>query len=313
MSISVVIPAYNTAEHIGRAIDSVLGQSVAANEIIVVDDGSTDGTAKVVAGFGDKVKYIRQDNAGVSVARNTGIAAATGDWIAFLDSDDEWASEKLQAQSEHLRRNSDLKWTYSNFYQKQPGSVELTEVHRSASLKNLLAGREFFDDYLAAYANHGHAWTCTLMIRRDVFEKTGMFEPGMKRGQDNDLWFRIAYQFPKIGYLPEPLAVYHLDTPESSTKINDEVDFMVNLIDRQLKISAQFGRQDAFKPCVRHMLSVWIRQLLGQKRRDDVKILLNKFGEYISRRFQREICFRLTCPPVTGWIADLILQVKKIL
>ncbi|HOM77565.1 MAG TPA: glycosyltransferase family A protein, partial [Anaerohalosphaeraceae bacterium] len=89
-SISVVIPAYNCQAYIRRAIDSVLGQSRPADEIIVVDDGSTDGTAEAVRTYGAKVILIQQENAGVSAARNAGIRAASGDWIAFLDADDEW-------------------------------------------------------------------------------------------------------------------------------------------------------------------------------------------------------------------------------
>ena len=83
MTVSVVIPAYNAGKYIARAIDSVLAQTRQPDEIIVVDDGSTDDTAQIVAGFGSKVQLIRQDNAGAGVACNTGIEAATGEWIAF--------------------------------------------------------------------------------------------------------------------------------------------------------------------------------------------------------------------------------------
>ena len=312
ITVSAVVPAYNAVKHIGRAIDSILKQSRPADEIIVVDDGSTDGTGEIVKGYGDKVRYIYQENAGVSVARNTGIEAASGDWIAFLDCDDEWDGDKLKLQTEHLARNEELKWTYSNFYLDRPDSTDLEEAHRSTALNKLLFGREYFADYLKAYVAHGFAWTCTLMIRRDVFKQTGMFEPGMKRAQDNDLWFRIAYQYPKVGYLTEPLAIYHTDTPGSSTKINDEVEFMTGLVNRQLELSAEHGRREAFESCATHMLGVWVRQLFMEKRFGDVKILLNSFGEYLSQRFKREIHFRLMWPPVTNRIADLLMRLKKL-
>ncbi len=115
MRISVVIPAYNAGRYIGRAIDSVLAQTRPAEEIIVVDDGSTDNTAEIAGAYGDRIRFIRQENAGASVARNTGIAAATGNWIAFLDADDEWLPEKLRLQTEHLERNPDLTWTTANY------------------------------------------------------------------------------------------------------------------------------------------------------------------------------------------------------
>jgi len=312
LTVSAVVPAYNAERHIARAIDSILKQSLPADEIIVVDDGSTDGTAEVVKAYGDKVRDIFQENSGVSVARNAGIEAANGNWIAFLDGDDEWCGEKLKLQTEHLLKNSELKWTYSNFYLDRPGSKKLQEAHGSKALERLLGGREYFQDYLKAYVTHGYAWTCTLMINREVFKKTGMFEPGMKRAQDNDLWYRIAYQYPMVGYLAQPLAVYHMDTPDSSTKINDEADFMTGLIDRHLELSAEYGRKEAFEPCVTHMLGVWVRQLFEEKRFGDVKLLLDRFGKFLSERFKREIRFRLMCPAVTNRIADIVIRLKKL-
>jgi glycosyltransferase involved in cell wall biosynthesis len=101
-NISVVIPTYNRNFCIGRAIASVLRQTCAATELIVVDDGSTDNTRDLIASYGSAVKYLFQPNAGVSAARNTGVRAARSDWIAFLDSDDEWLADKLRVQCTDL-------------------------------------------------------------------------------------------------------------------------------------------------------------------------------------------------------------------
>ena len=108
--ISVVIPAFNVGKFIARTLDSVLAQTRAADEIIVVDDGSTDNTAEVVRSYGTKVNFIQQDNAGASTARNTGIKAAQSEWVAFLDGDDEWLPEKLEVQLSLPERNPEWAW-----------------------------------------------------------------------------------------------------------------------------------------------------------------------------------------------------------
>ena len=103
-AISVIIPTYNRANSVGKAIQSVLDQTFKDLEIIVVDDGSTDDSAPVLAAFGDRIRLIQQANRGVSGARNTGVRAATGKWIAFLDSDDQWHSSKLEKQLDALQK-----------------------------------------------------------------------------------------------------------------------------------------------------------------------------------------------------------------
>ena len=311
MRISVVIPAYNAERTVGRAIDSVLAQTRAADEVIVVDDGSTDGTADVVRRYGEKVTLICQENAGVSVARNRGIEASTGEWIAFLDGDDEWRVEKLQLQTGHLSRNPEIKWTYSNFY-KQDGSAPQTKAHVSSRLTALLDCTEVFDDYLTIYANHGYAWTGTLIVHRDVFATVGMFEPGMKRAQDTDLWFRIAYQFPQVGYIAEPLAIYHQDTPGSSIKVNDRADFAIALIDRHMELSSRHGRQDAFRWCAIVKLQMQLRHYLKKRGgRQQARILLCYYKALLSGRFRREMAFRICLPWLGPMAADMYLAFKR--
>ena len=306
-SVSAVIPAYNGRRYVGRAIESVLKQTCPAAEVIVVDDGSTDGTAAAVRAFGDAVRLIEQPNGGVSVARNTGIAAATGDWIAFLDADDEWLPDKLRRQSQFFERYPHLKWGYANF--SDTSKAGQRSVH--PSLPSERQPTYGFDDYFDGYCRGVYAWTGTVMVHRSVFETVGGFEPGMKRAQDNDLWFRIAYQFPQVGYVPQSLAVYHLDTPDSSTKINDSADFMIALIERHRELSQQFNRADAFRPCIGLMLQVWIRQRVAQNRTDDARVLLERFCEDLSPRFRREIALRLRMPrPVQG-VMDMYMAFKR--
>ena len=104
-TVAVVIPVYNRAEGVRNAVDSVLAQTRAPQEVIVVDDGSTDDTFQVLSSYGQKIKALRQRNQGVSAARNRGVAAAQSEWIAFLDADDIWHKDKLEKQIAFIREN----------------------------------------------------------------------------------------------------------------------------------------------------------------------------------------------------------------
>jgi glycosyltransferase involved in cell wall biosynthesis len=304
MKISVVIAAYNASATLGRAIQSVLAQTRPADEIIVVDDGSTDSTADTARQFGSRVRVISQSNGGTSVARNTGIQNASGDWIAFLDADDEWLPEKLHTQEDFLDAQSEVAWGYGNFIPTSQNGTPLKAVHKNNY------GNTVFEDYFVAYCRGFYAWTSILMVRKDVFAKTGLFEVGMKRAQDNDLWFRIGYQFPRVGYIGRPLAIYHQDTPGSSTKVNVQNEFMIRLVERHLELSAQYGRYEAFMPCIRHMLEVWIRELSQDGHRREAQDLMNRFGEYVLPCFRREIRFRLAIPVIGSRVTDGYLWLK---
>jgi glycosyltransferase involved in cell wall biosynthesis len=307
MKISAVIAAYNASATLDRAIRSALAQTRPADEIIVVNDGSTDGTADIARRFGSDVRLICQPNGGASVARNTGIQNAGGDWIAFLDADDEWLPEKLHIQEDFLNTQSDTAWGYGNFIPTDQNGKLLKAAHRNHF------GNMVFEDYFGAYCRGFYAWTSVLMVRKDVFAKTGLFEVGMKRAQDNDLWFRIGYQFPRVGYLGQPLAIYHQDTPGSSTRVNVHYEFMIQLVGRHLELSAQYGRREAFLPCIRHMLEIWIRELSRDGHSREAQDLMSRFGAYLSPRFCKEIQFRLRFPYGGTLLANLFLRCKDLI
>jgi len=235
--VSVVIPAYNAGAYIGRAIDSVLGQSHRADEIIVVDDGSRDQTADVVKGYGSKVRYIRQENQGASAARNTGIRAARHRWTVFLDGDDELMPQMLELQMSCLQRNPELRWTTGNFIEclceENITRVSLDEQKISGALQ----GKEFFGSFFRAFRENMCGWTGTMVIHRQALEQVGGFRRGQLRFNDIDLWFRIAYHWPQIGFVNQPLGIYHLDIPNSTTKRHDQTDIFLELIDRHLELS----------------------------------------------------------------------------
>lgn len=249
--ISVVIPAYNAGGFIKRTIDSVLAQTYRDYEVIVVDDGSTDNTAEVVKSYAGKVRYIHQENAGDGPARNTGIRAAKGDWIAFLDHDDEWLPEKLRLQMELLDRNPGLRWCGTN-YHRVCGARRTTDGNRAA-LSRALRDSDYFEDFFTAVHEKGCGLiTSTMLVRRGAFEQAGVFGSGWLQCADLDMWWRIAYCFPRIGYLPEPLAIVHLGAQHAvSTKLRLESkrgEEARRLISLHLESAKEHGMLEQFRP-----------------------------------------------------------------
>lgn len=141
-TISVIIPAYNAAATLQRALDSVLAQTWPAHEIIVIDDGSTDATGEVVKTYADRVRYVRQGNAGPSAARNQGVAMASGEWIAFLDADDWYYPERLAQHAQMIASDPTLDFLVGNFdYRDNSGAL----LHTSMSASSF--GRELLTQY----------------------------------------------------------------------------------------------------------------------------------------------------------------------
>ena len=313
MKISVVIPAYNAGKYIGRTIDSVLAQTRLADEIIVVDDGSTDNTAEVIRRYGEKVKYIHQANAGASAARNTGIKAACGEWIAFLDGDDEWVSQKLRLQVEHLERNPELVWTSANFYSCLCSENRRAPAAEPGKAKKLLGGKEYFDDYLGADAAKAAKWTGTMLIKKEVFEQAGMFRVGQVRSNDTDMWLRIAYRWPKIGYISEPLAIYHLSIPQSITHKHKQIQIRRTLFERHLKLAAEHGRLEAFKQSAGRSVTSWIRAMLFSNQPEEIRGLMDQFGEMLTKRFKIIIRLLLIWPWGTALVCHAISRVVRAL
>ncbi len=194
--VSVVIPTFNRASMVREAIRSVLDQKDAAFELIVVDDGSQDETPEVLASFGSSIRVLRQPNRGVSAARNLGVAAARGRWIAFLDSDDLWKPEKLRRQMEYLRNHPDCRICQTEEIWIQNGRRRNPRrYHRKPS-------GYCFDKLLERCLISPSA----VMIRKDLLESLGGFDESLPACEDYDLWLRIGCRHP-VGLVPEPLVV----------------------------------------------------------------------------------------------------------
>lgn len=199
MKISVIIPAYNAEQYIAKAIESCLCQTYAPHEIIVIDDASTDGTAAVAESFPSPVSVIRlAENMGVAVARNRGIQAATGDWIAFLDTDDWFLSEKLELQRRCALENQRAVLIYAGWRIISVDGIE--SLGRFTPPTALLPMLRF----------RCNLPLLCILLRRDAFDSVGGFDPSLRRCQDWDLWLRVAarYSVELFAAVPEPLAVY---------------------------------------------------------------------------------------------------------
>lgn len=199
--VTVVIPTYNRADLVCEAIDSVLAQTYCDFEIIVVDDGSTDRTQEVVSVYGQRIRVIRQENQGEAAARNTGIHEATGEFLAFLDSDDLWFPDKLKSQMEFLDVSPSVPWVYSDaeMFNGETGRT-LSLISRSL--------RMYRGDVLHRLIMRDFIPSPTPVIRREIFEEVGDFWPSPK-ATDWDMWLRIAACYP-VGLVDKPLARYRI-------------------------------------------------------------------------------------------------------
>jgi glycosyltransferase involved in cell wall biosynthesis len=209
MSISVVIPLYNKAPHIEHTLQSVLTQTFLPDEIIVVDDGSTDGGGEIVSALGDpRIRLIRQENQGVSAARNRGIQEARGELIAFLDADDTWKPPFLQ-EILQLRQRYPEAGAYVTAYEviNQDGAPEARPIDvLPPEVKDGLIANYVQAALNCAYVIH----TSAVAIPKRIFAEVGGFPVGEKIFEDTDTWLRIGLHYP-FAFSKERLVIYHRD------------------------------------------------------------------------------------------------------
>lgn len=205
-TISVAIPAYNAEPYLRAALDSVLAQTLPPHEIIVVDDGSTDATAAIAQSYGDAIRYIRQANQGLAGARNTAIQAATGEWVAFFDSDDIMLPTKLEKQHALIAATPDLILCYTGFTYLQPdGSTQDAPAFPARSLWPALRYRT-------------PILPSTTIIRRAALLEAGGFRHVVT--EDWDLWFRLMQRYSpgQFREIAEPLLLYRITQGSLSKK-----------------------------------------------------------------------------------------------
>lgn len=234
--VSVVIPAWNSERYLGRAIRSALVQTWPRLECLVVDDGSTDGTPSVIASFGDRIRSIRQENGGASAARNAGIAAARGQYIAFLDSDDYWLRTKLANQLAVFRTDPELvlvstgfRWIGANVdpdaFDDAGPEFDLHSVRRFEGIERLLE-----QPYLG---------TPTVMVKTSTAQEVGGFDVKLPSAEDIDFYFRVCAQGP-YALLDQELVRFQL-RPGSLTADLSVYQYNLEVLDRLSRSTPGIG------------------------------------------------------------------------
>lgn len=204
MIVSVIIPLYNKENFVAGTIKSVLSQTYTDFELIIINDGSTDGSAQIATSFYDhRIRYTEQPNRGVSIARNKGISIARGEYIAFLDADDKWSPDYL----EKMALLSQQYPSYSVFCSSQ----------EKRPINTLPTGISIIEDYCTYYYIF---WTGCMFIKKDVFDKVGGFREGIQLGEDSDMWLRISCIYKTI-FLNEELACHPYITENNLARTVD--------------------------------------------------------------------------------------------
>ncbi len=221
--VSTIIPAYNAQDFIAETIESALAQTYADHEIIVVDDGSTDRTCEIVDAYRDKVRLIRQENAGPAAARNRGVQESTGEWIAFLDADDLWYENKLTTQIQRAGETGAL-FVYAN--RISIGDCEHVSKLQSDAVE--LVEGDIFTKLLV-----GNVITLSsVLLRKDVFVEAGGFNEdlSLKAVEDWELWLRISEKH-EIALCREPLLEYRFHTDGISRSVATMEQNLFNVLE----------------------------------------------------------------------------------
>lgn len=214
-SVTVVIPVYNGAHFVGKAIDSVLAQTRPAAEILVINDGSTDNIVEVVGRYGDAVKLISQPNGGLSNARNTGIRLAHSRYIAFLDADDWWDPKKLEAQVAAMTADPGANANYTGLMRVDAVTGE-ERAYLPPSVRDVTRAVQ--------WCNPAGPTGSSILVSKEMLDRVGPFKEHLPACEDWDMWFRLTRAGTKFTVTPEPLSYILV----SSSSMSGDADHMYN-------------------------------------------------------------------------------------
>lgn len=240
VKVTAVIPVYNCEKYIGEALESALAQTYPLHEILVVDDGSTDGTREALRPYWDSIVYVYQKNAGEAAARNTGIRRASGEYIAFLDADDAWLAEKLRLQIEYFEAHPEIGLVYTDMTTFDDAGV-LDKSVRISRRRTFHSGKIFpflFREVLFCPSS--------VVFRKTCAEKVGGFDESFLIGCDYEMWLRMARRF-EFGYVDRPLVMYRQHANMSSRKMGqipqNGVPWQAKVLNRTLELYPEVRRE----------------------------------------------------------------------
>ena len=273
-SVSAIITTYNRKESVIRALRSVIKQTRQPDEIILVDDGSSDGTEHVILDAFPQIKYIKQENRGISSARNTGIIHSTSQWLAFLDSDDEWLVKKLEKQLDALTLYPSYRICHSD-------ELWIRKGHRvNPKKKHQKYGGDIFIKCLPLCVISPSA----VIIHRELFKKYGLFDTALPACEDYDMWLRLCAYIPVL-FIEEPLIIKYGGHPDQlSAKYWGLDRFRIYALEKIIsEMNLDPAKKKAAVEMLIHKIDVYIKGAMKRGKLEEVSEYLEKRKKYHSK------------------------------
>lgn len=263
MKYSVIVPLYNKAPYVRKALESIVSQTFTDWECIVVDDGSTDNSAdiaqSIIASLSETdhfiIRILRQPNSGVAVARNSGVKVSRGEFVCFLDADDWWEPNFLEEMDKLIKEYPDAGLYATNYVYYKPG-----KTHMALKLER------GYMNYPEAYL-HGEmpVWTGAACMPRKVFDEMGGFPFGIKLGEDFLLWAKTALRY-KVAFCEKPLAYYNNDVPASLRATRNLHKPQYHMLFHLEPLEQELARRESDSPSFRKGQGVGFHLLLDKLR-----------------------------------------------
>jgi len=244
VSVSVIIPVYNRQRYVVQSLESVLAQTYRDYEIVVVDDGSTDGTREVLEPYMNRIRYFYQANAGASAARNKGVQESEGAYLAFLDSDDMWEPEKLEKQIQYVQDDETVCFHQVSWF-VEPGMDEGLLRRSNDVIWPKCDSQKYIADPVLAVAKRHHLPMPSLMCSKKCFLSVGFFHKEVEGGEDVDWFFRAAMTM-RFRFLPENLATVRLHDSQTGMASRETVKAMVEVF-RRMRERTKAKHREAYR------------------------------------------------------------------